>query len=1162
MGSKLLLHICVLLCLGGYASAEDPGTDFAFVFMQNFLPDVGGLRLNVLLTAFFPDTQATIQLPNKNYSQVVPLAPKLPLEFELPAETEIRYSTRSNGIVRISSNKPISVVATNSKHYKTSVMVLSPIEDWGTDYYVMTPIIGPEDSIQQMAIVNGPQSNVASILLKGTVEFENTIYLAGEHLNFTLNPWETVQLQANGSLTGSHVLSQEPVALFSGRTCSEMRGSCQACFQLPPVSAWGSKFVSPPLPFQKFSSKIYILAATKTLVYLVCGFNTTDLMMMPGVVKEFDFDPMMNLLILSPGKILVFLYVGENLFEPSEGFLLNLMPREKACASYSIVWVPRYRHTLYVVAQENSQEGLQLNHEDLPQPHWKNIPGTDLVYALLPLDGRSDYYSIYNPGCGFGIGIIGMAEMNTYGAFGVCLDEVYNLCGFECSDELLCRDSACMSPEIQTCMAWGRTHMRTFQGTYHFQSGDCPLTFLASRGEDSNFVSFDLERRADYQFTVKLEVFETRLEISAESPNTALVNGELTYTPIVLEHGKLNIITVGLYISVKTSFGLHVILGDLGFVHIQIPRLYSGMLSGLCANQNPTERSTFNQHNPLPGITGDTNLNCNSGNLISPKLCETQDMSTYLTLCYQMVTSKIFQACHSALDPEPFVEACKFEVCATGNVCSGLGAYALACDIERVDMTGWRSLAGCDYACPPNSYHSMCALGCPAICGFNVSLVCPLACEEDCVCNPGYVLGDGGCILEGECGCYVGGQFLNNGEVFYEDGCRVACTCMHGDVACENHSCAAGEECQIIGGITACYPKPIGCWVFGEEHHTFDGASFMVHGECWYTMVTTECASGNNTDLDIEFQLNSNMLRNISSFPNIRLKIHGRTIIIQEYSDGIEVDGIMYPLPINLENGIRVSGNYFGRNPFIRIKADPGLNLMASLSKFWVNLPPTYDGNVCGLCGNANGNASDDTEGRSPQDFLANWISHRGNSLCGASPDTFNSDVEPFNLTDSYVGLDNITARDLDPSNFTAGDVDTSNLTASDLNPSNFTGGDVDTSNLMASDLNPSNFTGGDVDTSNLTASDLNPSNLTNGVVDLYNLTASCDVIVMANGAFQNCHDVLNPIWFFHTCLNYVIGGLVEWVCSTIKDYAFECQTIGVTVYKWENETVCDHLGT
>lgn len=178
----------------------------------------------------------------------------------------------------------------------------------------------------------------------------------------------------------------------------------------------------------------------------------------------------------------------------------------------------------------------------------------------------------------------------------------------------------------------------------------------------------------------------------------------------------------------------------------------------------------------------------------------------------------------------------------------------------------------------------MCAPGCPATCGFNFSLACPLACQEGCVCNPGYVLGDGGCILEEECGCYVDGRFLKNGEVFYGDGCQVACTCTHGALECANHNCSAIEGCQTIGGVTACYPRPIICMVSGEKHHTFDGASFLASGECLYTMVTTECASSNITDLDIKFQLNSNML-----LPNIRLKIRGRTIIAQEYSDGIEV---------------------------------------------------------------------------------------------------------------------------------------------------------------------------------------------------------------------------------------------------------------------------------
>ncbi|XP_077312500.1 IgGFc-binding protein-like [Lithobates pipiens] len=1287
MGSRLLLHICVLLCLGGgYVSAEDPGTDFAFVFMQNLSPDVGDPYLEVLLTAFFPDTQATIQLPNKNYSQVVSLAPKLRLAVALPVEAEILYSTRSNDIVRITSNKPISVVATNSKPSKTSVTVLTPIADWGTDYYVVTPDIGPEDSVQQMAIVNGPQSNFVSILLRATVAFEDTVYLAGEHLNLTLNPWETVHLQDYESLTGSHVLSQEPVALFSGRTCAEMRGRCQVYLQLTPVSAWGSKFVSPPLPLQKFPSKIYILAATKTEVNIVRGLNMTSSMMTPGVVEEFDLEPTTQLLILSPGKILVLLYVanGDTMFEPADGFLLNLVPREKACASYFIVWVPGYRHNLLVVAQEDGREGLQLNHEDLPQSLWKNIPGTDLSYMRLPLNGLSQYYSIYNPRHVFGVGTICTSRIGAYGAFGVCLDKVYNLCGFECSDELLCQQSACMSPEIQTCMAWGRTHMRTFRGTQHFQSGDCPLTLLASGG-DSNFGSFRLERRADYQFTVKLEVFETKLVFSSKSQGTVLVNGEVMYTPIVLEDGKLNIITFDLYISVKTSFGLHVILGDLGIVHIQIPRLYSGILSGLCANQYPTEWSTFNQHNPLSGGTGDTNLNCNSGDL-SPKLCENQDMSTHLALCLQMMTSDIFQACHSTLDPEPFVKACKFEVCLTGNVCLGLGAYALACDIERLDMTGWQSLTGCDRACPPNSYYSMCAPGCPATCDVNFSLACPVECQEGCVCNPGYILSDGGCVLEEECGCHVDGQVLKHGEAFYGNGCQVACTCIHGALACANHKCSAIEACQTIGGITACYPKPISCWVAGEKHRTFDGASFIANGECLYTMVTTECASSNITDLDVKFQLNSNR-----QLPNIMLKTRGHTIIIQEYSNDIEVDGITYTLPFDLENVIRVSRNHFRHNPYIRIEAEPGLILIVNLSTVWVNLPPVYAGNVCGLCGNANGDHTDDTEGWSPQDFLSNWTSHRDNNLCGASPEIFHSDVDPFNMTGGDVhpfnmtggdvdpfnmtggdvdpfnmtggdvdpfnmtggdvdpfnmtggdvdpfnmtggdvdpfnmtggdvdpfnmtggdvdpfnmtggdvdpfnmtggdvdpfnmtggdvdpfnmtggdvdpfnmtGGDvdpfNMTGGDVDPSNMTGGDVDPSNMTGGDVDPSNMTGGDVDPSNMTGGDVDPSNMTGGDVDPSNMTGGDVDPSNMTGGIVDLSALTALCDEVVMPEGAFQNCHDLVDPTWFFHTCLNYVSDGLVQSVCSTIKDYAFECQTMEVTVYQWEKETVCDHFG-
>lgn len=420
---KMVVTTSFFFPLLGHVFADDPGTEFAFVFMQNLLPNDSGHHLEVLLAAIFHDTQATIQLPNTDYSTVVTLTLDYPSTVELPEDVEILDSTRSNNTVRITSNKPITVMAINGKPYKTSVTSIFPMANWGTDYYVLMSEMEPEGSFRQVAIVNGPRPNFVSIFLRGIVEFENTVYFAGERINLTLNPWESVQLKANESLSGSRVASQEPVALFSGQTCAEMRGKCQICIQLPPVSAWGDEFMTVPLPYSKVSSKIYLLSAAETDVNLIHGSIVLNLTMTSGVMQELDFDPTMQLLISSLGKLLVLLDYGEGLHEPSRGFLFNLPPKIRVCFTYAIVSVPGFEIYMLVLTAAGTQDLLELNSYSLTQSDWKDILGTRVVYTTMPLPTRYDYNIIHNPAYVFGVGTVGMSEMNTYATTGVCLDK-------------------------------------------------------------------------------------------------------------------------------------------------------------------------------------------------------------------------------------------------------------------------------------------------------------------------------------------------------------------------------------------------------------------------------------------------------------------------------------------------------------------------------------------------------------------------------------------------------------------------------------------------------------------------------------------------------------------------------------------------------------------
>ncbi|XP_075046188.1 IgGFc-binding protein-like [Mixophyes fleayi] len=955
MGMKHFLLLWAFLCLRGLTLCEQPGTDFAVVFMQNFLPTLGKPSLHVVLTAFFPDTQANIWLPNGNYSKVVSLRPGTPMTVALPKKAEILHSSRWNGTVCITSNKPISVVATNRRAYTQSVVVVSPVMDWGTEYYIMTPSSGPEGTFPQMALINGPNVNLVLVSLKALVKFENTTYLPGEQLGLTLGPWESVQLQSNQSLSGSHLVSQEPVAVFAGHSCAEMHVWCNhVCLQLPPVTAWGSHFVVPPLPFYNPTNNVYILASRQTMVEVVCGNNVTNTTVIPGTTVALEAEATKSLLISSPGIIMVLMYANGGMYKSFslDGFYI-LSPVEKACVTYSIVSVPGYMNAVMLVAHADSQKGLELNHKPLSQLEWNSIEGTDLIAAVLILEQETGYHFICNPGHDFSLVTIGMSRFNLYAVPGICLDRVYHLCGFECTDPSLCQASedrsTCVSLAPKTCMAWGRTHFRTIYGTYKFRSGNCSSILIASQGDDLSLLPFSVEKENNFDFTMKIKAFGLTLVTQAGEPGYVSVDGEVMYPPITLQDGRLNITRYGLSTFLTTSFGLHILIGDQGFLHLQISSRYYASLSGVCVDQNPKE--LLNSTGPgfgQPAIENEGT--CNPGGL-NIKPCDNTSSIAAFPFCQLMVAPGPFQDCHSLLDPEPFVESCKFDVCNIGVSCLALEAYALACGIEGVNLTGWRNIGQCDLQCPYASHYESCS-SCPTTClGNQGSDYDQNMCYEACVCNDGLPPHMGSCLVPEEFGCTWQDLSYASGAEFLSNDCRSLCRCFDSKVECsETQGCALGYRCELAVYWWMCKPLPyLSCSVYGGTHYVaFDQQTYNVQSSCESKMIGVCTQDSGSEKFDI-YLVNAQGEQETLYTRAVNITIYGKTVtLIQDYKGEIQVDGILVQTPYIMENQLQI---YRDGLDLMILKSELGLVVMFNISGHLdIRIPFSYLGAVCGLC--------------------------------------------------------------------------------------------------------------------------------------------------------------------------------------------------------------------
>ncbi|XP_019406548.1 PREDICTED: mucin-5AC [Crocodylus porosus] len=214
-------------------------------------------------------------------------------------------------------------------------------------------------------------------------------------------------------------------------------------------------------------------------------------------------------------------------------------------------------------------------------------------------------------------------------------------------------------------------------------------------------------------------------------------------------------------------------------------------------------------------------------------------------------------------------------------------------------------------------------------------------CLSGCICPDNLVAdGQGACIPAEECPCVHNENSHKPGEAI-KVGCNT-CTCKNRQWQCTNESCLAT------------------CTVYGDGHYiSFDGKRYSFSGDCEYTLVQNYCGMNNSSQ--------GGTFRVITE--NIPCGTTGTTC-----SKSIKVFMGNYELILsdgNYEVIQRIPG---GEIPFtIRLMGiylvadtDAGLTLMwDKKTSVFIKLSSNFKGQVCGLCGNFDGNGINDFTTRS-----------------------------------------------------------------------------------------------------------------------------------------------------------------------------------------------------
>ncbi|KAJ3598355.1 hypothetical protein NHX12_001865 [Muraenolepis orangiensis] len=570
----LFLFCSVVLLHCSSASPGFAGKEFAFIFMQNYKPDISQ-TISITIIAQ-QAASVKVQVPSLNFVKEDILKADQSVTIQLPIQVQLQGSMKSSNTVLLEATADVTVTSFSNMKISADTALYFPISKWGSEYFIFTPTGTPQGQFKEFSVTNGKNNNRVEMSLKGDVVYGGQSYAAGQQLVVDLKPYESLQLQSSQDLTGSRIVSQQPVGVLSGHTCNFLFGDCNHVYeQLLPVSSWGSKFIVPSLNLQRRYDSIFIQASQPTQVTIKKG-NSNKVESLTGgqSLEVHNTFPDSVFIEADHGIQVLMLFNGvmRSRRRTYDSFLMTILPMNFLCSSYSLVTKSGFSNIALIVALKLKKQELRLDGLPITNLVWHDVPGTDYAFSQVVVR-QEPVRIVSSSGFGFGLYGFGLVQGRSFGA-----------------------PAQCRHPAVNhgICWAIGDPHYQTFDGRRFDFMGTCTYLIAKNSELNSSLPTFEIsaknENRGNLQVsyvglvTVKIAGF-TITAVKSEIGRVR-VDNSLWSLPVTLDGGKLQIIQSGRSVLIQTDFGLLVRYDWIDLLVVTMPPPFAGKTSGLCGNFN------------------------------------------------------------------------------------------------------------------------------------------------------------------------------------------------------------------------------------------------------------------------------------------------------------------------------------------------------------------------------------------------------------------------------------------------------------------------------------------------------------------------------------------------------------------------------------------------
>ena len=398
---------------------QNQGKEFMVVFERNY--DNSGPTLTLFISSE-ESTLGTVEIPGLLFSTNFSVLPGTVTSVIVPAAAVVttQDGTAKLGI-RIAADRPISVYGLNRIPFTSDAFTGLPVETFGTRYRTMcyTHTIGGGSGQSQFAVVAVEDNTTVTITPRASAG----VRVANQPFQVVLQRFDVYQLgttQNGTDLTGSLIVSDKPVGVFSGNACANVPTGVFACDhlceQMPPTDTWGTQAFTVPLATRLRGDTFRILADAADTEVQIIGPNPETFTLGAGSFAERILTG--SSVIIANKPILVAQFSNGTSYDgvTSDPFMMLVPSSDQFLASYTFATPATGFSVNYVNVVATSDDvagnGVLLDGTSIPQSEFSPIGTTGYSGARLAISKGTHSIRGAHP---VGIYVYGFDNADSYG---------------------------------------------------------------------------------------------------------------------------------------------------------------------------------------------------------------------------------------------------------------------------------------------------------------------------------------------------------------------------------------------------------------------------------------------------------------------------------------------------------------------------------------------------------------------------------------------------------------------------------------------------------------------------------------------------------------------------------------------------------------------------